>query len=30
MKPAKLQVPEDLKSLARWRAQVTERPSAKA
>ena len=30
MKPAKLAVPSDLKSIARWHAEVSARPSAKA
>ena len=30
MKPAKIQRPEGLKNLARWHAEVLERPSAKA
>jgi glutathione S-transferase len=30
MKPARIQRPESLKNLARWHADVSERPSAKA
>ncbi len=30
MKPAKLTVPAELKNIARWHAEVSARPSAKA